>query len=417
MPKIKSEFPSGFLWGASTSAHQVEGGTYNQWDRWEMKNAERLAGEAEQALSHWLPNWNRIKPQAQNIQNYISGRTCDHWNRYEEDVRLAKSLGMNAYRFSIEWSRVEPQEGQFSREAIKHYQQMIDSLRKHDIQPFVTLWHWTVPLWFEDGGGWKNSNAPDQFASFVSYVGKNLKGVQFWITLNEPNVYIYFSLLKAAWPPQNRSFRAAQKARRNLARGHRLAYKILKSFSDEFQVGLSENLAWFELGDNSPTTYVNKLVNERLSHYFFRHNISKMDFIGLNHYFHNRLKGWKQNQNANKKLSDLGWELYPEGLYHAAQTASAYKKPIYITEHGLADAEDKNRKWFLTESLRELSRAISEGADVRGYMHWSLLDNFEWAYGFWPRFGLIEVDYKTLKRTVRPSAKEYAQIIQQNGVK
>ena len=163
------QFPKGFYWGSATSAHQVEGDNVNDWSEWEKENAERLAKEAENKFGH-LPNWSDIKEQAQSPQNYISGRACDHYNRYEEDFDIAKSLGHNAHRFSIEWSRIEPEEGKFNEKEIEHYRKVIKALKKRDIEPFVTLWHWTLPIWLADKGGVRNKKFILYFGRYVSKI-------------------------------------------------------------------------------------------------------------------------------------------------------------------------------------------------------------------------------------------------------
>src|SRR3990172_4361676 len=184
------QFPKGFYWGSATSAHQVEGDNVNDWSEWEKENAERLAKEAENKFGH-LPNWSDIKEQAQSPQNYISGRACDHYNRYEEDFDIAKSLGHNAHRFSIEWSRIEPEEGKFNEKEIEHYRKVIKALKKRDIEPFVTLWHWTNPNWIRDLGGWENKKTVEYFLRYVRRIFNEYNDlVKFWIPVNEPGTQV-----------------------------------------------------------------------------------------------------------------------------------------------------------------------------------------------------------------------------------
>lgn len=410
---MKLEFPKGFYWGAATSSHQVEGNNHNDWSEWEKKNAERLVKEAKK---YWQ-KWQQEKfPEMFDPQNYISGLACDHYNRFEEDFDIAKSLGHNAHRFSIEWSRIEPEEGKFNEKEVEHYREVIKSLRERNIEPFVTLWHWTNPLWIRDIGGWENKKTIEYFMRYVDKILLSLKNVQFWIVLNEPEIFSSRPYLKGIWPPQKKSFVSYLKVLRNLIKAHKEAYKIIKKINPNAKVGIAKNNIYFEAAKN-------KLVNQTLKkfidwwwNFFFLNQIkNEQDFIGLNHYFHNRIN-YGFNKNENKIISDIGWELYPQAIYCVLKDLKKYQKPIYITENGLADARDEKREKFIKEHLKWVHRAIEEGVNVRGYFYWSLLDNFEWDKGFWPRFGLMEVDYKTLKRKIRPSALVYKKIIEANAV-
>ncbi|MGB4833995.1 MAG: family 1 glycosylhydrolase, partial [Candidatus Moraniibacteriota bacterium] len=189
-------FPKGFLWGAATAAHQVEGGQHNDWSEWEKQNANRLARESE-ASFRWNPHWKKFESEATDPANYISGEACDHWNRYEEDFDILKSLNLSAYRFSIEWSRIEPEMGKFDEAAIEHYRQMIQALRARGIEPFVTLWHWTLPLWLSKEGGIAAKNFPCYFEYFVEKMVLAFgNDVRFWVTLNEPDVVASHGYLK-----------------------------------------------------------------------------------------------------------------------------------------------------------------------------------------------------------------------------
>ncbi len=410
------QFPKNFYWGAATAAHQVEGGNTNDWSEWEKKNAERLAKEAEQKFGY-LKNWPEIKAQAQNPQNYVSGRSCDHYNLFEKDFDIAKLLNQNAHRFSIEWSRIEPEEGKWDEKEIEHYRKVIKALRLRGIEPFVTLWHWPVPLWLKNKGGWQSREMPYYFARYTEKIVLSLKDdVKFWITLNEPEFYSDQSYLKGEKPPQKKSLVSYLLVIENLIKAHCKAYQIIKKISPEAQIGIAKNNIYFE-------AYQNKLINRFLKkfidwwwNFYFLNRISDaQDFIGLNYYFHNRIN-YGFNKNENKMVSDLGWELYPEAIYFVLKDLKKYNKPVYITENGLADAKDENRKWFIEESLKNVHKAIQEGVNVRGYFYWSFSDNFEWDKGFWPRCGLVEVDYKTMERKIRKSAEAYAKICENNGL-
>jgi beta-glucosidase len=415
-PKLDlPKFPSGFLWGASTSAHQVEGGNYNDWSEWEKENADKLAKTAASKFAHWLPGWEEIKAQAQSPSNYLSDGAADHYNLYEQDFDLMKEIGLNAYRFSIEWSRIEPQYGTFNYKVVDHYKRVIEALKVRGIEPMITLWHWTLPLWFRDLGGWENMDAARYFSDFVNKIVGSCKDVTFWITLNEPEVYARQSYLVGDWPPQKRSLRPYLAVINNLALAHNYVVEGLKQIHPGSQVGIAQNNVYLEA---APANIINKLavipLNYWWNEYFLNRINSHLDFIGLNYYFHRKVNFTPYLSRPTKSLpqSDLGWQLHTEGLYHTLMGLKMYKKPVYITEHGLADAKDTLREWYLIESLTQAKRAMDEGLDLRGYMHWSLLDNFEWDKGFWPRFGLIEVDFKTQKRTIRKSAYTLKKIIE-----
>jgi beta-glucosidase len=410
----KKLFPSGFLWGAATSSHQVEGGTLNNWSEWEKQNAERLAGEAEKKWQDWQK---KKFPEMFDLQNYLSGRACDHYNRYEEDFELAKNLGHNAHRFSIEWSRIEPEEGKFSEEGIEHYQKVIAALKNRGMEPFVTLWHWTNPLWLEAKGGCESREFAFYFSRYAKFVVERLKdSVTFWITLNEPTSVIADAYISGVWPPQKKSLIATWKVFKNFAKAHKEAYKAIHSVSAKAQVGFANILQSFEVyRENSWLDKLGVLVGS----YFVNHRMLDMtkghhDFLTAQFYFHNRLKFPRKIRLDDKPVSDLNWEIFPGGIYFIINWLKKYGLPIYVTENGLADADDSRRTQFIKDHLYWIYKSISEGADVRGYFHWSLMDNFEWDKGFWPRFGLIEIDYKTLERKIRPSAYVYKEIIENN---
>ncbi|MEK9154654.1 MAG: glycoside hydrolase family 1 protein [Patescibacteria group bacterium] len=421
----KIQFPKGFYWGAATSAHQVEGNNHNDWSEWEKENAERLAREAK---NKWQ-KWQQEKfPEMFEPENYISDRACDHYNRYEEDFDIAKSLGHNAHRFSIEWSRIEPEEGKFNEDEIEHYRKVIKALRERGIEPFVTLWHWTIPLWVRDKGGVANKYFSEYFSRYAERMAQKLADIKFWITLNEPTAVIAMAYTKGDWPPQKRNPITALKVYKTLAQAHNEAYKKIHAVSPEARVGFVNILSYIE--PHNKNSLFDKLT-ARIAKYFSNEKFLNLtnnnnDFLAIDYYFHNRLKFPGKLKNEKKEVSDMGWELYPEGIFHVLSDLKKYKKPIYITENGLADAEDARREWFIKESLRNVFRAISEGVDVRGYLYWSLLDNFEWDKGFWPRFGLVEIDYsakgesasggKMMERKIRPSAYEYAKICKNNGL-
>ena len=388
MSKIK--FPNNFLWGAATSAHQVEGGNFNSWSEWE-KSPKRIE---------------QLKKQNKDPKEYISGKACDHYHRFEQDFDLTKFLNHNAHRFSIEWSRIEPEEGKINQGEIEHYRQVLIALKKRGLEPFVTLYHWPLPNWLAKKGGWLNPKAPYYFDRYVKIISENLfDEVNFWITLNEPNVYASNSYLKGNWSPQKKNIFKYFKVLSNLAKAHKLAYKSLHLIDLECEVGIAKNNIYFE-----KTPFIGYFWNK----YFLNKIKDYQDFIGLNYYFHNCIKGFGFNHNDNKNCSDLGWEIYPKGIYYVLKKLKKYNKPIYITENGLADAQDKKREKFIKDHLYWIHQAIKDNVNVKGYLYWSLLDNFEWDKGFKPRFGLVEINYDTMERKIRPSAYKYAKICKNN---
>jgi len=408
------KFPKGFLWGAATSAHQVEGGCLNNWTEWEKKNALRLAKEAEEKWQKWQKE---KFSEMFNPANYISGRACDHYHRFAEDFDLAKTGGHNAHRFSIEWSRIEPEEGKFNEKEVEHYRQVVLALRQRKIEPFVTLWHWTHPIWLEKIGGIKNQKFIFYFSRYTRFLVERLGAkINFWITLNEPNVVAAQSFLRGVWPPQKKNLRDYFLAINHLLTAHQKTFLIIKNLFPRAQVGIAKHQISFQV---LQSTMINKLA-KKLGDYFWNKRFLKkinyqQDFIGLNHY-RRRIVEKGLYRKTEERLTDLGWEFYPESLFQALVELKAYEKPIYVTENGLADADDFQRKEFLFRALSALYSAKKIGVDVRGYFHWSLLDNFEWDKGFWPRFGLIKVDFKTLKRTPRSSFYFYRDIIKRNAL-
>ena len=417
-------FPAGFYWGSATSAHQVEGDNYNDWSEWEIENAKFKMQNAK--LKEWPDYILNNYPNPLQEENYISGRACDHYNRFCEDFDIAKKLGHNAHRFSIEWSRIEPVEGKFNEKEIEHYRKVILVLRQKDIEPFVGLWHWTNPIWVRDIGAWENKKTIEFFLRYIENVVKVLEPyVKFWITLNEPEIYVAASYFSNQWPPQKNSLISGIKVYKNLIKAHKLSFKKIHQISPRSLVGIAKNNSFYEPFSNNLLDRLAVCLNNYLRNNWFLNRIKNyQDFIGLNYYFHDRVKFslnlkspsgiFAENKNRNEIINDLNWEIYPEGIYHVLKNLKKYNKPIYITENGLADAKDEKREKFIKEHLYWIYKAIQEGVDVRGYFYWSLLDNFEWDKGFWPRFGLVKINYRTLERKIRPSAYEYAKICKTN---
>ncbi len=410
-------FPRYFFWGASVAAHQVEGGLENQWTVWERKHAKELALTAHQRLAD-VPVWSEIKHQAEDPKNYISGRGVEHYKHYRQDFDLVKKLNMNAFRFGIEWSRIEPKEGIWNEEAIEHYRRYIRELRRRDIEPFANLWHWTMPTWFVAKGEFTKKSNIQYFERFVQKIADELaEDLSYVITINEPNVYASFGYLTGEWPPQQKNLLMFMRVYWNLAKAHRRAYRILKKRKPSLQVGLATQLA--NIQAKRPHNFFDQLSTKWMRYFwnwwFLRRIRHQQDFVGFNYYFSDYYTGLGGRKNPTVPLSDVGWYMEPEGLYPLLlRTWVRFKKPIYVTENGLADMHDTHRRWWLEESIVAMERAISEGVDLRGYFHWSLLDNFEWKYGWWPKFGLVAVDREHgMKRTIRPSARWFADRIKE----
>jgi beta-glucosidase len=379
------KFPEGFLWGTATSAYQIEGGIENN-------------------------DW---------AKDFPAGRCCDHYNLYEKDFDLIKKLNQNAYRFSIEWSRIEPKEGNFDQKEIEHYRKVLICLKERKIKVILTLHHFTNPLWLSEIGGWENPEVQFYFLRFSKRIFFEFSDlVDLWLTINEPMVYASKSYLEGSWPPKKKSFFSFLRVVKNQISSHKKVFEEFHKIKKDVKVGIAKNNFYFEpFNPNSLLDKFNAWLNRYFWNEFFLNRIKNhLDFIGLNYYMHQKIKFPAQNKNENKILSDINWEIFPEGIYHCLKELKKYQKPIFITENGLADAKDKLRKDFIKEHLRWVHKAIEEKIDVRGYFHWSLIDNFEWEKGFEPRFGLIEIDYQTLERKPRPSALYYAKICKENAV-
>lgn len=397
------EFPKDFFWGAATSAYQVEGDNVN-CDWWEW---ERRVGLKE-----------------------TSGPACRHYEYYRKDFDLAKSLNHNAHRVSVEWSRIEPEEGRFSEQEISHYTDVINYLRQLGIEPIVTLHHFTNPLWFARLGGWLNRSAPGYFLRFTEKLINALcDKVRFWVTINEPLVYVYHAYLLGAWPPQERSYLKAKYAADNLAVAHIKAYRLIhdiykrKNLSPVF-VSIAKNLQVFEpcskdLRDRFCASLRDRTFNYSLIEKLIRQEC--LDFIGINYYTRNlvEIKGWALRNflldvcgsgHSRLKKNSLGWDIYPQGLLEVLLKLKRYNLPVFILENGICTEDDGLRWEFIYEHLENISLAMKEGLKVLGYIYWSLMDNYEWDKGFSPRFGLVSVDYDTFRRSIRQSARRFSEV-------
>jgi beta-glucosidase len=409
-----SSFPKRFLWGAATSAHQVEGGTHNQWSVWELENAKAKAAQAEYQYQDY-PSWERIKQDAKTPINYVSGRLGDHYHRYAEDFDYLTKMNMNAYRFSIEWSRIEPKEGSWNAEAINHYKEYIAELKRRNIEPIMTLLHFTLPTWFADKGGFEHRANIKYFVRFAERAVAELgKGVKFIITINEPEVYGVASYFHQDWPPANPSLWKTLRVVHNQIAAHKKAYRAIKAINPRFKVSIAKNSVYFYPGDTAWLSRASASVMQWLEDdYVLRKVRRTTDFLGLNYYQSARVFGYRIHNSEKAEYTDVDWMMSPGDIEYVLQRWHRhYDKPILITENGLADATDELRQEWIKATIVAIQRAMGDGVTVFGYLHWSLLDNFEWAYGRWPRFGLVEIDYATGDRRLRPSAAWFGRVIQ-----
>lgn len=396
------KFPQDFLWGAATSAYQAEGNNANSdWWQWE-KDTHR--------------------------EN--SGMACRHYEFYKEDFQLAKNLHHNAHRISVEWSRIEPEEGKFSQAELQHYIDVILSLRARNIEPIVTLHHFTNPVWFSKVGGWVNRRASERFLRYCEFLVSALaKYVHYWITINEPNVYISHAYILGVWPPQVKSYLKAKAVENNMLLAHIKAFRLIHKIYRELNcprpcVSIAQNMMAFLPCTQALKNRFAAMLRDKWYNFGFLDKAilhKTLDFIGVNYYSRQlvEVKRWGINNLAADvcekghhpvKKNSLGWDIYPEGLYQLLLKLKKYRLPIIITENGICTQDDGLRWDYICNHLKNIYFAIEKGVPVTGYLYWSLMDNFEWDKGFGPRFGLIDIDYNTYKRTVRESARLFGEV-------
>lgn len=425
------QFPSGFLWGVATAAHQVEGGnTNNDW--WE---------------------WEQVPGHIKNDDS--SARASDWWKgeRYREDLDLAHSLSLNGLRISVEWSRLEPREGEWDAGAFAYYRRILTAARERGITPLVTLHHFSNPCWLVEKGGWGNQAVVPLFERFAERVVKELGDLcGFWVTINEPVVLLYTGYVRGYWPPGKQDFSLAMRAGANMLRAHAASFQAFHHAQPNAQVGFAHNIHVFrpanprswsdKLVARLQDIVYNKLVLNSLSDGWLRFPMGTgkveglagaQDFLGLNFYFSTRVSADRSRPNElfGRQLPARPWgvpyddellewwgkgDIDPEGFYDTLMSLRQFGKPVYVTENGICDRNDELRARFLIHYLAALHRAIREGAPVKGYFHWTLVDNFEWAEGYSLRFGLVHVDFDSQQRTIKPSAHVYAQIARENAI-
>jgi len=423
-------FPPGFLWGAATSAHQVEGGnSANDWWRFEQVPGAIRGGAA-------------------------SGSACRHYERFDADFALAAADGHNAHRLSLEWSRLEPQPGVFDAGAVEHYHAVFASLRHHRLTPIVTLHHFTNPLWLADDGGWENRRVVDRFESFVRFCAREFGSeVDWWCTVNEPEVFAFRGWSEGVWPPRVRDDSRALTVIAHQLEAHGRAYRVLHA-EDRWdadgdgaavRAGFAKHRpqlealrAWHPL-DRIVAHFERKVFNEAVERAAIdgvidlaipgargvRRQLPElagaMDWYGLNYYTRWMVKAFADPSHVARPGSlhnDLDWEVHPAGFEQALRAAARLGKPILVTENGVADARDALRPQAIVDFVTAMHRAIAAGAQVLGYLHWSLLDNFEWSDGFHGCFGLYAVDFtdEARPRTRRRSAEVFARIARAGAI-
>jgi len=427
------KFPDGFLWGAATAAHQVEGeNNNNDWWDWEQTPGHIQNGDT-------------------------SAVACDWWQgeRYRGDFDLAKSFGHNAHRLSVEWSRIEPREGEWNDDAIAFYRRVLTALRERGMTPLVTLHHFTNPRWLRAKGAWETEAVVPLFERFSGKVVQELGDLcDFWITLNEPMVYVYSGYVNADWPPGKKSdFMTAMRVATNLIRAHAAAYRAIHRNQPNARVGIAHHIRPFK--PQNAASPLDRLVAgiqdylfNRMMFYSLEEGrirfpmamnlavpelIGTQDFIGLNYYLSGRVifdlsqpltffgrqmppKPWGTSFDEELKRWFGNGDIDPDAFYATTMWLVRLGKPIYITESGICDTHDEIRPRYLVTHLAALNRAIQDGAPVKGYFHWTLVDNFEWKEGWNLRFGLIANDPATQRRTPRASAELYARIIRENAI-
>jgi len=415
-------FPQGFRWGTATSAHQVEGcNRNNDWWAFEQMPGRIHGGDR-------------------------SGRACDWWRNAEADFDRMAELHQNAHRMSVEWSRLEPAPGRVDEAALRRYREMLRGLRDRGVEPLVTLQHFTLPLWVAYRGGWENASVVEWFGAFARRCAEWFGDlVDLWVTVNEPNLVVILGYLQGRHPPGLRDPRRALQAAHHLLRAHAAAYHALHEVQPQARVGIAHHLrpmdpqrpghlldvkvahwhgewfnwSWLDVLHRGRASAVSRFRG-------LQECAGSLDFVGVNYYTRDRVRFTPRAHLAfgvhgptpGVPTSDFGYgEIYPEGLLRVLREAwRRYRKPLYVTENGLPDAQDRLRAKFLVDHLGMVHRALQEGVPVLGYYHWSLVDNFEWAEGWRMRFGLVAVDQTSQRRQPRPSAYVYAAVCAANAL-
>jgi len=379
--KMRS-FPPGFDWGTATAAHQIEGANVNNdWWAWEHAFGSPC-GES-------------------------SGDACDSWHRWRDDVALVGELGLSSYRFSIEWSRIEPAEGEWSRVAFDHYRRVGEALLEHEITPVVTFHHFTTPQWLAAQGGWLEPSAVDAFGRFCDRAASELARVLGRVcTINEPNVVAFMGYEFGMFPPGRTNADEARRAADVFASAHRRAVDVIKQHVPKVPVGLSVSMADYQAAEGGEAACEAARATEDR----FLDVAAGDDFIGVQTYTRMLMgpNGWLGPQPGVPVVPTMGYEFWPEALEATLRRAwerTSGRSRLYVTENGLATDNDAERIRYVRQALEGVVRCLDDGIDVAGYTYWSLLDNYEWAFGYTPHFGLIEVDRTTFDRYPKDCAR------------
>ncbi len=408
-----------FFWGVATSSFQIEGNIENDFTKWELEG-----------------KFNR------NGLNPVYDNGANHWLMWEQDFELLKLLEVNAYRFSIEWARIQPEPKTFSEKAIDQYERMIDTLLENSIEPFLTLHHFTHPVWFHDKSPWHSDESIEVFLEFVNKILNRFRDrIKYWISFNEPLVWTMAAYGEGNFPPGYKDLNIMMIALANILEAHSKVYDLIKSSISNSTIGIANNFIvfkkerdWFLL-DRAVRNKIHKFYNLMIPDAFITNKLiasippllkfekeikldNKIDFWGINYYYRLFTKFKLSLTNpfyfyTKHPETDTGWEIYPKGLYKIIKKLSKYGKPLIITENGIAINNEEIRKKFLKKHLKYLFKAINKGIDVRGYFYWSLLDNYEWLFGKSKRFGLVFVDYeKDFNRIPKESFYFYKNLIE-----
>jgi beta-glucosidase len=378
-------FPDHFLWGTATSAYQIEGGGTNT-DWWRFEHGE---------------NTTTTEP---------CGDACDSWNRYEEDLDIVQSLGLGAYRFSIEWARIEPAQGTFSSEALAHYRLMLEACRRRSITAVVTLHHFTLPLWVADAGGFEHPDVATWMGDYARVVADALGDlIDVGCTVNEPNIVALMGYLRGDFPPAVKDWGRFAAVHETMRACHRTMRDALRAGPGDYPVGLCLSMQEYEAvsgGEALLATLVEEMEDKYLR------ELGDEDFVGVQCYTKIQL-GPDGLVPSRGELTEMGYLFWPQCVeYTARKAARMTGRPIIVTENGIGTNDDDQRIRYLTEALRGVKAMLDDGLDVRGYFQWSLLDNFEWSLGYGPKFGIVAVDRVTFARTPKPSARWFSEIAQ-----
>jgi beta-glucosidase len=386
-------FPEGFVWGTATAAHQIEGGNWNN-DWWVWEHA---------------PGTPCAEP---------SGDACDSWNRVDEDVAIVADLGLGSYRFSVEWSRIEPEEGEWSHAAVAHYRRQCEALRARGVDPTVTFHHFTTPRWVVAAGGWEDPATADRFAAFCRRLAGELGDViGRACTINEPNIVATIGWRLGGFPPGKTDADLRLRVNDVFVDAHRKAVDAIRAGAPGVPVGLALSMTDYQAADGGEErTARMRLEMEDV----FLEATDGDDSLGVQTYTRMRLGSRGiLGAEAGVPVLDMGYEFWPRSLEACLRRAWSYtggRVPLLVTENGIGTTDDDQRIAYLYEALEGVLRVLADGVDVRGYTYWSLLDNFEWAFGYRPRFGLVSVDRTTFERTPKPSAAWFASVVRANAL-